>query len=199
MAQLFTSLADPQLHAAIAEGKIGVIPTDTVYGLVCCAKDEQSVQRLFQTKLRDEKPGTIIAASIDQLEALGLKRRYLTADNSFWPGPVSVIVPCADAALAYLHRGKQSLAVRLPEAPSLQTMLEQVGPLLTTSANMPTQPTAQTIDSAQQYFGDMIDFYVDGGDLSGRPPSTIIRIIDDAIEVVREGAVKINEAGRIEL
>lgn len=198
MAQLFTSLTNPELHAAIAQGKVGVIPTDTVYGLVCSAGNETSVARLFQVKPRDTKPGTIIAASIDQLERLGLKRRYLTADSSFWPGAVSVIVPCADPKLTYLHRGQQSLAVRIPETAELLAILQDVGPLCTTSANLPGQPTATTITAAQECFGDTVDFYVDGGDLSGRPPSTIIRIIDDAIEIVREGAVKINEAGRIE-
>jgi len=42
-----------------------------------------------------------------------------------------------------------------------------------------------------------VDFYVDGGDLSGREPSTVIRVVDDAIEVLREGAVKIDESGEI--
>jgi tRNA A37 threonylcarbamoyladenosine synthetase subunit TsaC/SUA5/YrdC len=45
---------------------------------------------------------------------------------------------------------------------------------------------------AQQYFNGQVDFYVDGGDLSKRAPSTIIRIVDDAIEVIRSGAVTIN-------
>ncbi|MDB5164635.1 MAG: hypothetical protein JWL89_261 [Candidatus Saccharibacteria bacterium] len=169
-------------------GAVGVIPTDTVYGVVARAEDTKAVERLYKLKHRNHKPGTIIAASIDQLEALGLKRRYLTAVQQFWPGPVSVIIPSGDPALAYLHQGKQSLAVRIPKHPELQTLLEQTGPLLTSSANHPSEATAVTVKQAKAYFGDEVDFYVDGGDLSDHQPSTIIRIVDDAIEVIRQGA-----------
>ena len=178
-----------QLNVA---GAIGVIPTDTVYGVVARVADKAAVERLYNAKDRENKPGTVIAASIDQLEDLGLKRRYLTAVSQFWPGAVSVIIPCADPLLSYLHQGKQSLAVRIPGDLKLRQLLEQTGPLLTSSANHPGQPTAVTVDQAKTYFGDKVDFYIDGGDLSDHQPSTIIRIIDDAIEVIREGAVKIN-------
>jgi tRNA threonylcarbamoyl adenosine modification protein (Sua5/YciO/YrdC/YwlC family) len=172
---------------------VGVIPTDTVYGLVARAADKSAVQRLYELKGREQKPGTLIAASFEQLVELGIKLRYLKAVEQYWPGPVSVIIPAADQSLAYLHQGKMSLAVRLPDDQELQKLLLQTGPLLTTSANNPGKPTAATVDAARQIFGDQVDFYIDGGDLSGRQPSTIIRIVDDAIEIIRQGAVKIEE------
>jgi len=171
-------------------GAVGVLPTDTVYGLVARAADSTAVKRLYDLKLREGKPGTIIAASVDQLVSLGLKARYLKAVEQFWPGAVSVIIPCGPE-LEYLHEGKGGLAVRLPSQPELQALLQQTGPLLTSSANHPDEPTATTIEQAKNYFGDQVDFYIDGGDLSNHAPSTIIRIVDDAIEVIREGAVKI--------
>lgn len=172
-------------------GAVGIIPTDTVYGVVARAADATAVERLYAVKNREHKPGTVIAASIDQLETLGLKRRYLTAVSQFWPGAVSVIIPCGPE-LDYLHQGKRSLAVRIPGPVELRSLLEQTGPLLTSSANHPGQPTAVTADQARRYFDNQIDFYTDGGDLSGHQPSTIIRVIDDAVEVLREGAVKID-------
>ena len=169
---------------------VGVLPTDTVYGLVAQARDVDAVQRLYALKHREHKPGTLIAASIEQLVELGLKRRYLSAVSQFWPGAVSVITPCGPE-LEYLHQGKLSLAVRIPDAPALRALLERTGPLLTSSANDPGHPTAVTVEQARTYFGDMVDFYIDGGDLSGQKPSTVIRIIDDEIEVIRQGAVTI--------
>ncbi len=173
-------------------GAIGVIPTDTVYGLVARAADKEAVARLYALKSRENKPGTLIAANIEQLEELGLKHRYLKAVEQFWPGAVSVIIPAADPALAYLHQGKMSLAVRIPADKKLNKLLQQTGPLLTSSANPPGKPEAGTIEEAKKYFGDKVDFYEDGGDLSDRQPSTVIRIIDDAIEVLRQGAAKID-------
>ena len=180
----------------IKKGAVGVMPTDTLYGVVCSAANGAAVQRLYALKSRQIKPGTIVAANIDQLVELGIPRRYLTAVSQYWPGPISVVIP-AGAAFNYLHQGKGSLAMRIPSDESFRDFLRQSGPLLTTSANIPGEEPASTIEDARRYFGSTVDFYVDGGNLSGREPSTIIRIIDDAVEVIRQGAVKIKESGEI--
>jgi L-threonylcarbamoyladenylate synthase len=91
------------------------------------------------------------------------------------------------------------LAVRIPPDKDVISLLQRTGPLLTTSANLPGEKVAETVTEAMEYFGDQVDFYVDGGDMSGRPPSTVIRIIDDAVDVLREGAVKIDQNGQIKL
>jgi L-threonylcarbamoyladenylate synthase len=173
-------------------GSVGVLPTDTVYGLAAVASDQDAVKRLYDLKRREGKPGTIIAASIDQLVELGLKARYLKAVEQFWPGAVSVIIPCGQE-LAYIHEGVNGLAVRIPADKDFRAFLELTGPVLTSSANHPGEPVATTVAAAREYFGEVVDFYVDGGDLSDHLPSTIIRVVDDAIEVLREGAVKIKE------
>jgi L-threonylcarbamoyladenylate synthase len=173
-------------------GSIGIIPTDTVYGVVARAADPDAVARLYELKSRENKPGTLIAANLEQLEAIGLKHRYIKAVEQYWPGAVSVIIPAADQALKYLHQGKMSLAVRIPADKNLQVLLKQTGALLTSSANRPGEPVATNIDQAKKYFDDKVDFYEDGGDLINRQPSTVIRIIDDAVEVLRQGAVKID-------
>lgn len=173
-------------------GAVGVIPTDTVYGVVARAADDRAVERLYALKKRDAKPGTLIAADIGQLENLGLKHRYLKAVEQYWPGAVSVVLPVPDPALTYLHRGKMSLAVRVPADKDLRKLLKATGPLLTSSANQPGEPVAATVREAKDYFGDQVDFYVDGGDLSGRQASTVIRVVDDAVEVLRQGAVELD-------
>lgn len=187
---MFKGLSDKLLNS----GAIGVIPTDTVYGVAARAQDPQAVERLYTLKKRESKPGTLIAANIKQLEELGLKHRYLKAVEQYWPGAVSVIIPCGDPKLAYLHQGKMSLAVRIPDHKELHELLLETGPLLTSSANHPGEQPANTIEEAKAYFGEQVDFYIDGGDVSGRKPSTIIRIIDDAVEVIRPGAVDIDDA-----
>src|SRR5665213_1097674 len=87
-------------------GTVGVIPTDTVYGLVARAADQDATARLYKLKGRTDKPGTLIAADIQQLEDLGLKHRYLKAVEQFWPGAISVVIPVSNPQLAYLHQGK---------------------------------------------------------------------------------------------
>jgi L-threonylcarbamoyladenylate synthase len=194
--QIFTSLNDTNLVSLLKEGAVGVLPTDTVYGLVCLAADEQAVVKLYALKHREHKPGTIIAGKLQQLIDLGIKARYLKAVEQYWPNALSVVIPCGEE-LHYLHLGKHSLAVRVPSDKTIQKLLLQTGPLLTSSANLPGEPIATTVAEAQQYFGKQADFYVDGGSITDHVPSTVIRVVDDAIEILRPGAVNIDENGRI--
>lgn len=194
MTQILNKLTNPRLVSLLCDGSVGVMPTDTIYGLVCSAANHVAVEKLYGIKHREQKPGTIIAASVDQLIELGIKARYVKAVEQFWPNPISIIIPASAPELQYLHRGKLSLACRVVQGPrELLNVLSKVGPLLTSSANQPGAKPSNTISEAQNYFGDSVDFYVDAGDLSGQMPSTLIRIVDDAVEILREGAVKINE------
>lgn len=176
-------------------GGIAVILTDTVYGIVCRADNKQAVERLYELKDRQNNPGPVIASSIDQLVDLGIKRRYLTAVSQFWPGRISIEIP---HDLSYLNQNTGRQAFRVVDDKDLIKILDKTGPLLTSSANLPAQPTANNIKEAKKYFNGKIDFYLDGGEVKDSKPSTLIRIVDDAVEVVRQGAVKIDETGRIE-
>ncbi len=192
----FTSLANKALVQLLQNGAVGVLPTDTVYGVATSAAQHQAVQRLYALKQRQKKPGTVIAANLGQLEELGFKARYLKAVAQYWPGAVSVVIPCVD--MEWLHQGVGSVAVRIPQNKELDKLLVQTGPLLTSSANTPGSPPAGTMTNAREYFGDAVDFYVDGGDLHGRKASTVIRVVDDVVEVLREGAVTIDaETGKV--
>lgn len=196
MATTFSSLNNPELIKMIKAGKVGVIPTDTIYGLVASATNKKAASNVLNVKGRPNKPGTLVASSTEQLVNLGIKRRYLTAVKQFWPGGVSVVMPMPEN-LDYLHIGKKTLPVRIPDNKAVLDLLNKVGPLITTSANLPDQKPSTNLRDAKGYFGDNVDFYVDGGDLSDRDASTIIRVIDDAIEILRQGTVKLDENGRI--
>lgn len=176
------------------QGEIAVIPTDTVYGVVARVADPQAVARLYRLKRREGKPGTLVAANVDQLVAMGIKRDDLAAATELWPGAVSIITPCG-GDLRYLHQGTDSLAIRIPDDPWLLELLAQTGPLLTSSANQPGEPPATTVAEAKAYFGDEVSWYEDGG-IVNREPSTVIRVVDSVIEVVRLGAVKFDNSGR---
>lgn len=190
------SLQDKTVAEVLCSGGVAVIPTDTVYGLAGSATNLKAVARLYDLKKREAKPGTIIAGSIEQLVGLGIKRRYLKAVEHLWPGAISVVVPTGFSQ-NYLDLGKGSLAVRVVADQKLAQLLDQTGPLLTSSANPPGKPPANSIGEAKKYFSSTIDLYVDGGNLSASKPSTIIRIVDDAIEILRAGAVTIDERGNI--
>ena len=190
MTQLFTSVIDKKLAALLHGGAIGILPTDTVYGLVSVIAP-QPIERLYATKPRQSHAGTVIASSVDDLIALGLDGTALRHVSPLWPAPLSVVV-AAQHVPEFLREERGSLAVRIPENKALRSLLQKTGPLMTTSANKHGEKTTATISAAQHIFSDSVDFYVDGGDLSNRPPSTIITVdARGAITVLREGAVPV--------
>ncbi len=182
--------SDEQATAKLLAGGVGVLPTDTLYGVVARAADPQAVARLYALKKREHKPGTVIAASVDQLIDLGIKPEYLRRVEQWWPGSLSIETPMG-FELDYLHQGTGRQGFRVVADERVRHILEQTGPLLTSSANQPGEAPADTIQDAQGYFGDSVDFYVDGGNRSGAQPSTIARITDEGIEIIRQGVVVI--------
>ena len=196
MTQLFTYVADKNLAALLHGGAIGILPTDTVYGLVSVIAPEP-IKRLYATKPRQSHAGTVIASSVDDLIALGLDEAALQHVSHLWPASLSVVI-AAQHVPKFLREERGSLAVRIPEDKTLRSLLQKTGPLMTTSANKHGEKTAATISTAQRIFGDSVDFYVDGGDLSNRPPSTIVMVdARGTITTLRDGAVPVRSLGDV--
>jgi L-threonylcarbamoyladenylate synthase len=167
----------------IKKGKIGVIPTDTIYGIVCSAMNKRSVEKLYKIRKRNpKKPMIILISSIKDLNLFDVKIDKKIV-GKYWPGKVSIIVPVKK--FEYLHRGKNSLAFRLPDNKELIKLLKISGPIVAPSANTEGDDPAQTIEKAFNYFQDKIDFYVDCGKLKSKP-SKIISLENKNIEIIRK-------------
>ena len=95
--------------------------------------------------------------------------------KKFWPGPFSLIFDCKSKKFLYLHRGKKSLALRVPKPKWLRKFLKETGPLVTQSANLAELPYAKTIKEAKKYFGKKVDFYFDAGRIDKKPLAIDIR------------------------
>jgi L-threonylcarbamoyladenylate synthase len=173
---------------------VGVLPTDTLYGLVGSARSKKAVKKIYQLKKRDlKKPLIILISSLTDLSLFKIKVGQKTKKrlNQYWPGKVSIILPCRSKKLTYLHRGGETLAFRLPGKRDLGDLLKKTGPLVAPTANPEGLEPAKTIGEAKVYFGDQVDFYLDQGRLDSLP-STLIKVEDGKIEVLRQGAVRIS-------
>jgi len=195
VAPTLSSTSDTRLASLLQQGGVGVLPTDTIYGIVAVAADQQAAMRLYALKHREQKPGTVIAADVQQLINLGVPAESIAAVAHLWPNPVSVDLSVGED-LHYLSQGTGHCAFRLVADPGLCALLAQTGPLLTSSANQPGELPAADVVQAQQYFEDSVDFYVDGGERQGLP-STVVRYRDGTFETKRPGQVAINERGEI--
>ncbi len=181
--KVFTTVNHPEIARLLRAGGIGVVRTDTLYGVVALASDEQAVERVYRLKGRDDtkSPIVLIAKLSQLLDTPSEPAAELLAD--VWPGRVSVIIDAHEAP-AWLERGNGSVAYRLPADDALRDLLEVTGPLIAPSANPQGEPPAMTWEEARAYFGDQVDFYVDGGRVVDDTPSQLLRI-DEAGEVER--------------
>lgn len=172
----------------IVQGGVGVLPTDTLYGLVASAFSVDAIDRIYDLKQRDpEKPLIVLIPDIEALEQFGVVIPDALREQlgSYWPGPYSIILPTIDEQFEYIHRGTDHIAFRLPDDPLLQELIAEVGPIVAPSANVEGGVPAGSVAEARSYFGTDVDFYVDGGDLRGNP-STILALEGDTVRVVRE-------------
>ena len=190
---IIKSLSSEKLVEVIKKGGVGVIPTDTIYGLVGKALSRKTVKRVYKLKQRNpKKPSIIFISKVDDLKLFRIKldentKKFL---QKYWPGKVSVILPFPYKKFSYLHRGTKTLAFRLPDYPELVDLLKKTGPLIAPSANPESEEPAKTIKEAKKYFGEKVDFYTDVGQLESLP-STLISIKDKKVEVLRQGEINI--------
>lgn len=173
MPPIFTNLAGsaPLLTA----GGVGILKTDTLHGIVARADSEAAVERVFMLKTRTPtKSPIVLISSVDQLFDT-YDTTTLAFLNDYWPGPYSIILPSTNAP-AWLTRGNNSVAYRLPDDEALRSLIATTGPLIAPSANPETLQPAATIREAQEYFGKSVDFYVDSGEVAiDAPPSRLLR------------------------
>lgn len=169
------------------------MPTDTIYGLSARALDEQAVEKVHHIKKRDRgKPLIVLISSLAQLDELGAEKPPAQLAAKYWPGPLSLILNASHTPW-YLHRGTHTLAVRMPNYAPLLSLIGHTGPLVSTSANEQNDPPINSVAEARGQFADLLDFYVDVGDLSGHQPSTLAAYKDSKLEIIRHGAVIIEE------
>jgi L-threonylcarbamoyladenylate synthase len=175
----------------LKNGAVGVLPGDTIYGLSTPALNQSSIERLYKIKDRSEnKPYIILISSINQLSLFGIDTNRAKLILKYWPGALTVIFEVSSVP-DWLHRSTRSLAIRLPNDRKLQDLINQTGPIISTSANKQGQDPASSIQEAQSYFGEELDFYVDVGELKGQA-STIVKLVDNKLELIRQGPVKIS-------
>lgn len=175
----------------LKRGGVGVVPTDTLYGLVASAFLKKAVARVFQMKKRNpKKPPIILISTITDISRFGVKLDAKTelVLKRVWPGKISIILPCTHARFYYLHRGTKTLAFRMPRSKRLLALLQKTGPLIAPSANQEGQRPASTIREAREYFGDRADFFVSARRRVVSAPSTLCALVNGKLIVKREGA-----------
>jgi L-threonylcarbamoyladenylate synthase len=182
--------------AAIREGRLAVIPTDTVYGLACRPDDEGAVQALSALKGRSpEQPVALVAGNVEALlELVPELRPHEPVLRGLLPGPYTLVLPNPAHRLAWLSGSRpETIGVRTPSLDGLaRELLDKLGVVAATSANLHGSPDARRVEELAPQIRDAC-VVVDGGVLPG-VPSTVLDLTGWEPRVLREGAVTAPEA-----
>ena len=169
-------------------GAVVLVPTETVYGLVCRADDESARRRIYELKDRDySKPLALFAADWRSLAPLavldGLPSRLA---GRYCPGAITVIAP---------GRAGGTVGFRVPDHPFIAKLLAMLDfPLASTSANLSGRPNARSVAAALAELDGEPDLAIDGGEITGEAlASTVVDATGETPRIVRQGALRIEE------
>lgn len=168
------------------------MPTDTVYGIGVDPLNEEAVARLYELKGRPPaKPIGILVGTIEQARMIGDMSgmaEHLAAAH--WPGGLTLVVPAKVILSNWVgDRIKRTIGIRMPDHPAALALLEEVGPLSVTSANLSGGPEARNDVEARAVFGDAIH-YIEGSSPGGEP-STVVDLTGRKPVVLRQGPVEL--------
>jgi L-threonylcarbamoyladenylate synthase len=184
--------------ALIAKGQPVAVPTETVYGLAADARDSNAVARIYAAKGRPQFNPLIVHVSdlhaAEKLGVFGAAERALA--ERFWPGPLTLVVrrthDCPVARIA--TAGLDSIAIRVPRHRAMQALLAATGaPLAAPSANASGRISPTRADHVLASLDGRIALVIDDGACPAGVESTIARVVNGAVQVLRPGPVTADE------
>jgi L-threonylcarbamoyladenylate synthase len=179
----------------VLSGRLIAYPTDTVYGLGCNPFDIQAVNRLILAKQRPKGALPILVNSMVAAKRIGeFSRTSLTLVGKYWPGPLTLVVPVRDELPPAVTDGSPFVGLRIPKHETALNLIEKCGgQIIGTSANVSGGPSPRTADEVLNQLGERLDLILDGGPTPLGKESTVVRVLEGAVDVLREGAIPRDE------
>ncbi|MBS4768155.1 L-threonylcarbamoyladenylate synthase [Turicimonas muris] len=183
------------------DGGLVGIPTETVYGLAADAENQEAVQSIYKAKNRPSNHPLIVhlanAKAIPRwVSDFNEDAKKLT--DTFWPGPLTIILKKSDVAKDFVTGGQDTVALRCPSHPIAHRLLEifdrgQGKGLAAPSANSFGRISPSTAQHVRDDLGEKpegkVDLIIDGGPCEVGIESTILDLSGDTPRILREGAI----------
>jgi len=179
-----------QVVDTLKQGGVIAYPTDTTYGIGCDIFNKKGVKNIYQIKKRDaRKPFSFICADLSDVSnyaqvsnfAFKIMKRHL-------PGPYTFVLEATRVVPDSLMTRQKTVGIRIPQNPIALAIVQELGhPLVTTSANVSGQDVYHDPLDIEDALGHQLDLVIDGGILRG-DSSTVVSLIGDQVEVLREGS-----------
>ncbi|MFO7821019.1 MAG: L-threonylcarbamoyladenylate synthase [Lentisphaeria bacterium] len=163
-------------------------PTETVFGLMTLWQNEGGRKRIFAMKGRTfDKPLQMLAADLKMATAAGVRtdKRIHKIAETFWPGPLTVVLPA---------NRNTTIGLRIPDHPLILSLLKALGtPLAATSANLSGRPPALRPEEVADRLKKNPDLLITGRPAPGGKASTVVSLLSDGWKLLREGPVTTSE------
>ena len=186
---------DAALHRGaelLRRGGLVVVPTETVYGLGGNGLDADAAKKIYAAKGRPSDNPLIIhiAKPADAEQYAVTNPVYYRLAKAFMPGPLTVILPKRENIPASVTGGLDSVAVRCPSHPIAHRLIELAGiPIAAPSANLSGKPSPTCADDVITDLRGRVDMIIDGGECDIGLESTIVKIENDGLVLLRPGGI----------
>lgn len=174
----------------IDKGELVVLPTDTVYGIVGDATNLEVIHKVYNVKRRDySKPLILMVSSIDMLlryvdDINDLERKLI---DKYWPGKLTILFKKNDNVSNLITSGSDLVGIRYTDNKSINELIDRLDrPLISTSCNISSKEVITSIDMLEEDISKYVSYIYDGGVLSDTS-STIVKVVNDNIEILRDG------------
>ncbi|RAP52570.1 MAG: threonylcarbamoyl-AMP synthase [Methanosphaera sp. rholeuAM270] len=173
----------------LAEGKLVVYPTDTIYGIAANINDIEAVKRVYQVKDRARtKAISVCFHDFEQLRKYAvLTPELISVIKKLLPGSYTVLLYKKDTINDIITADSSKIGVRIPDN-NVSYELTRYFPITSTSANISNQKTPDNIPEIKEKLGDSIDCYIDAGKMTNNDASTIIDLTKSRPHLIRKGA-----------
>lgn len=179
----------------IKRGNLVIVPTDTVYGILADATNIEAVEKVYLAKKRNRnKPFILIVDSLEMLETYtknisSLQRELIT---KYLPGRLTILLEKNEKIDNLVTSDSHLVGIRIPDDKNLIKIIHAVGkPLISTSANLSKRDVIISIEMIEEKLLEEISYIADGGVILN-VPSTIVKVENAKIFILREGEVAIN-------
>lgn len=190
---LKTGEAMERALALLAAGEVVAIPTETVYGLAGDATNGEAVARIFEAKGRPRfNPLIAHVSDMEMAKSLALFDPLSEKlANAFWPGPLTLVLPLAEGASVHplVTAGLDTLALRMPQGFGAEVIGRLGRALAAPSANSSGKITGTSAEAVEADLGGKIKLIVDGGPTPVGVESTIVKVEDGRVRLLRPGGI----------
>ena len=178
---------------AIKQGNLVLFPTETVYGIGANALDEKAVKKIYEAKGRaSDNPLIAHISNLEMLKKLvteiGEKEKKLI--EKFWPGPLTIIFNKSNIVPNIITAGLETVAIRMPSNEIAKRLIEYSGvPIAAPSANISGKPSGTVVEDILEELDGKVEYIIDGGMVDIGLESTVIRVIDGKVHILRPGKI----------